>query len=56
MIDIEEVIEKLAEAEEICYYYKIQNPEDDTAKVVHSAVRAALETIWKHSKQKEARH
>lgn len=31
MIDINEVIEKLSEAEEILYYYKLQHPDDATA-------------------------
>lgn len=55
MIDIEEVIEKLAEAEEILYYYKNQHPDDATAAEAHAENRATLEKVYKHAQQLEAR-
>lgn len=53
MIDIEEVVEKLAEAEEILFYYKNQHPDDTTAAEAHAENRATLEKIYKHMKQLE---
>lgn len=54
MIDINEVIEKLAEAEEILYYYKNQHPDDATAAETHAENRATLEKVYKHAQQLEA--
>lgn len=53
MIDINEVIEKLAEAEEILYYYKLQHPDDATAAEAHAENRATLERVYAHAKQLE---
>ena len=54
MIDINEVIEKLAEAEEILYYYKNQHPDNATAAEAHAENRATLEKVYRHAKQLEA--
>lgn len=54
MIDIEEVIEKLSEAEEILFYYKNQHPDDATAAEAHAENRATLEKVYRHAKQLEA--
>ena len=53
MIELSEVIEKLAEAEEILYYYKLQNPDDATAAEAHAQNRATLEKVYRHAKQLE---
>ena len=51
MIDINEVIEKLAEAEEILFYYKNQHPDDATAAEAHAENRATLEKVYAHARQ-----
>ncbi len=53
MIDIIEVIEKLAEAEEVLYYYKKQHPDDAIIAEAHAENRQTLEKVWRHAKELE---